>query len=188
MLRRIVLKGTSGAGKTTLGAELARRLGVPWIELDGLHHRENWSVEPIEVFRARVRAAMAEAPDGWVIDGNYDTKLGDTVVREADTIVWLDLPLSLKLYRAVRRTVSHIRNDVELWNGIREDWRNCFASRDSLFPYLIGAHRRHRRDWPARFAGDPRVVRLRSDREVRAWLEAQGPSPAPEAPWEAVAG
>ena len=38
MARRIVIKGTSGVGKTTFGAELAARLGVPFIELDALHH------------------------------------------------------------------------------------------------------------------------------------------------------
>ena len=172
--RKVVLKGTSGAGKTTLGNELARRLGVPFIELDAIHHGPNWSTDPVEVFRAKVRAVMDAAPDGWVIDGNYDTKLGDTVTAEADTIVWLDLPLPHKYVRVMRRTISRIRNDVELWNGNKETWRNTFTARDSLLWYLVGAHRQHRRAWPARFAGDPRVVRLRSDAEVRRWLEGLG--------------
>lgn len=173
MPRKIVLKGTSGAGKTTLGRELGRRLGVPFVELDALHHGPNWSTEPVEVFRAKVRAAMAEAPDGWVIDGNYDTKLGDTVMAEADTIVWLDLPLPVKLLRTVRRSLGRWRRDEKLWNGNRETLRGWFADRDALFPYLVTSHGRHRREWPARFARDPRVVRLRSDAEVRRWLEGQ---------------
>lgn len=36
--RRIVVKGSSGSGKSTVADELARRLGVPHIELDALHH------------------------------------------------------------------------------------------------------------------------------------------------------
>ena len=59
-------------------------------------------------------------PAGWVIDGNYEAKLGETVLAEADTIVWLDLPLWLKLRRIWKRTRHRIRNDVELWNGNRE--------------------------------------------------------------------
>lgn len=173
MPRRISIKGTSGAGKTTLGAALAHRLGVPYIELDALHHGPNWSQPTAEEFRARVREVMAGLPDGWVIDGNYDTKLGETVTGEADTIVWLDLPLVLKVYRVFRRSQYRIRHDVELWNGNKESWREQFASRDSLFPYLISAHRRHRREWPERFGGDPRLIRLRSDAEVRRWLEEQ---------------
>ena len=171
MPRKIVLKGTSGAGKTTLGAEVARRLGVPFIELDALHHGPNWTEATSEELQARVRATMANAPDGWVIDGNYDSKLGDTAVAEADTIVWLDLPLPLKYSRVFRRTLHRIRNDIELWNGNKETWRNAFADRDSLFRYMIGAHRRHRREYPLRFGQDPRFVRLCSDADVRRWLD-----------------
>lgn len=170
MSRRIVVKGTSGAGKTTFGADLAGRLGVPFIELDALHHGLNWTAASSDELRARVRVAIAEAPDGWVIDGNYDTRLGDVVIDLADTIVWLDLPLWLRSRRLFRRSIHRLRNDIERWNGNRETWPNQFAGRDSLFPYAIRAHRRHRRDWPARFGDDPRVVRLRSDAEVRRWL------------------
>ena len=68
-----------------------------------------------------------------MIDGNYESKLGDTVIGEADTIVWLDLPLPLKLRRVARRTHERIRDDVELWNGNKETWRNAVWTRDSLF-------------------------------------------------------
>ena len=173
MTRRIVIKGTSGVGKTTLGTELAARLGVPFIELDALHHGPNWAEPADEVFRERVRAAMDAAPDGWVIDGSYDNKLGDTVLGPADTIVWLDLPLRVVMPRLWRRTMHRIVNRVELWNGNRETWRDQFASRQSLFIWTVDAHRRHRREWPARFAGDPRLVRLRTVAETDAWLGAQ---------------
>ncbi len=171
--RKIVVKGTSGAGKSTFGAELAHRLGLAYVELDALHHGPNWSEPTAEEFRARVRAAMAAAPTGWVIDGDYDTKLSGTVVGAADTIVWLDLPLRVTFPRLWRRTLHRIRNDVELWGGNRETWRDQFASRHSIFYWTIHAHVRHRRHWPARFAGDSRLVRLRSDAEVRRWLEEQ---------------
>ncbi len=106
-----------------------------------------------------------------MIDGNYDSKLGDLVVDEADTIVWLDLPLSVKWFRLWRRTMDRITNDVELWNGNRETWRGAFASRDSIFVWLFRSHVRHRRQWPKRFDGDARLVRLRSEDDVRRWLE-----------------
>ena len=92
-MRRVNVKGTSGSGKSTFGEELARRLDVPYVELDALHHGPNWSEPTAEEFTARAREAMDGAPDGWVIDGNYESKLGDTVLGAADTIVWLDLPL-----------------------------------------------------------------------------------------------
>jgi len=165
--------GSSASGKSTLAAELARRLGLAYVELDALHHGPDWSEPTDEEFRARVRTAMADAPQGWVVDGNYDPKLGETVIGEADQIVWLDLPLRLKLRRLWRRTIHRLRNDVELWNGNRETWREAFASRDSIFVWLVRGHVRHRREFPERFADDPRLVRLRSVGEARQWLDGQ---------------
>lgn len=171
---RICVKGTSGAGKTTFAADLANRLGVPHIELDTLYWGPDWTVTEPEPFRASVREAMAAAPDGWVIDGNYDSKLGGIAVDAADTIVWLDLPLRITLARLLRRTMYRLRNDVELWNGNHEAWREHFASRESLFIWAVRAHRKHRCVWPSRFGDDPRLVRLGSAADARRWLGAQG--------------
>jgi adenylate kinase family enzyme len=169
--RKIVVKGTSGAGKSTFAAELARRLRLTHIELDALHHGPNWSAPTPEEFRARVRGAMAAASRGWVIDGNYDSKLGETVVDAADTIIWLDLPLGIKLRRLWRRTLHRIRDDVELWSGNRETWRGAFVGRESLFVWTLRTHVRHRRQWLARFGQDQRLVRLRSETAARRWLD-----------------
>jgi adenylate kinase family enzyme len=171
MPRRIVVKGTSGAGKSTFAAELAQRLDLTYIELDALHHGPNWSAPPAEEFRIRVRGAMAAALRGWVIDGNYDSKLGETVVGAADTIVWLDLPLGVKLRRLWRRTTHRIRHGAELWNGNRETWRGAFVGRESLFMWTLRSHVRHRRQWPSRFRHDHRFVRIRSVGEARCWLD-----------------
>jgi adenylate kinase family enzyme len=169
--RRINVRGTSGVGKSTFSAEIAQRLGLTYIELDALHHGPNWSEPPRDEFRARVRKAMNAAPGGWVIDGSYDSKLGDIVVSAADTVLWLDLPLRITFPRLWRRTMYRIRNDVELWNGNRETWRDQFASRESIFYWTIQAHRRHRREWPSEFGGHPGFVRLLSDAEARRWLD-----------------
>jgi adenylate kinase family enzyme len=174
MARRFVVKGTSGAGKSTFARALADRLALPYVELDALHHGPNWSEPSAEEFRGRVRAVMASMPSGWVIDGNYDSKLGDTIVDVAETIIWLDLPLGVKLRRLWGRTLDRILNNVELWNGNRETWRGAFIGAESLFGWTLQSHIRHRRDWPRRFGGDPRLVRLRTEAEARRWLQGQG--------------
>jgi adenylate kinase family enzyme len=173
-VRRVNVKGISGSGKSTFALELARRLGLPYVELDALHHGPNWSEPTDEVFRARVQAAMDAAPEGWVIDGNYEGKLGELVLSQADMIVWLDLPFRVKARRLWRRTATRIRDDVELWSGNKETWRNVLWGREALFSWMVRGHFRHRREWPLRFAGDPRFVRLRSVEEARDWLEAHG--------------
>ena len=176
-MRRVNVKGTSGSGKSLFAAEVARRLDLPFVELDALHWSSpNWVEPTAEDFREAVREAMEARPNGWVIDGNYEGKLGDTVLREADTIVWLDLPLGLKVRRLWRRTMERIHGGAELWGGNRETWRGAFWGRESLFWWMLKTHVRHRRQWPRRFAGDPRVVRLRSVAEAESWLERLPPA------------
>ncbi len=170
-MKRVNVKGISGSGKSTFAVELARRLELPYIELDALHHGPNWSEPTAEEFRTQVRDAMDAVPDGWVIDGNYESKLGDTVLREADTIVWLDLPFRVKARWLWRRSAHRIRGGVELWHGNRESWRGVLLGRDALFWWMVRGHFRHRRRWPRRFEGDERVVRLRSVEEARRWLD-----------------
>ena len=108
-----------------------------------------------------------------MIDGNYEAKLGDSLIGSADMIVWLDLPLGLKLRRVARRTWTRIRDDVELWHGNKESWRNALWGPGSLFAWMIRGHFRQRREWPRVYANDARFVRLRSAAEARRWLDAQ---------------
>lgn len=170
-MRRVAVIGASGSGKTTVACLLARRLDVPHVELDALHHGPNWTEATAEGLRTSVLQVLGGCGDGWVVDGNYQRKLGDLVVERADTIVWLDLPLPLILARLVRRTAGRIVRRTELWNGNRESIRTALMTRDSLFAWTISSHRRHRREQPGRLARlDAEVVHLRSPRAVREWL------------------
>jgi adenylate kinase family enzyme len=178
-VRRVLVAGASGSGKTTVAAELAARLGVPHVELDALHHGPNWSEPDLDEFRARVLAAVDG--DGWVCDGLYESKLGTAVFERADTVVWLDLPLRMLLARLWRRTKDRIADDVELWSGNKESWRTALVGRESLFVWTMRRHRRLRRDLP-RMLAHPKlshleVVRMRSDEEIGRWLANQGNEP-----------
>ena len=172
-MRRVSVIGGSCVGKTTLSRELSRRLGVPHVELDALHHDPGWQEAPAEVLQARVDAALAAAPEGWVVDGNYHGKLGTSVLERADTVVFLDLPFWLTLRRVLWRTGSRLISRRELWNGNRETFRNTF-SRDSIVWWVITQHGKYRQKWPPRYEALPhlRVVRLHSPREVRDFLQS----------------
>ena len=168
-VRRVAVRGGTGSGKSTFAREVAARLGVPHVELDALHHGPNWQEATAEELQARVGAALDDER-GWVVDGNYDGKLGTLVLDRAQLIVWLDLPFATTLWRLLRRTIRRIRTREELWGTTnRETFRLAFLSRESILLWLFLTHWRYRREWPARFAGRE-LVRLRSPREVSAWL------------------
>jgi hypothetical protein len=175
-VKRAVVQGTSGSGKTTFSTALAARMGVPHIELDALHHGPNWTEASSVELQERVLAAI-EATDRWVVDGNYERKFGDLVLERADTVVWLDLPLHVCLARLWRRTSGRIRDDVELWNGNKESWRGALWGTESLFVWTVRSHVHRRRTFPAHLERLPQldVVRLRSATEADAWLATQPP-------------
>jgi adenylate kinase family enzyme len=164
-----VLASASGCGKTTVGRELAERLGVPFVELDALVHGPNWTETPDDELRAQVAPIVAS--DGWVIDGNYSRKLGTLVLDRADTVVWLDLPIRVWLPRLARRTVRRMRGRETLWNDNRETIRGVLwgYGTESLFPYAFRSHFRRRRLYPRELARY-NVVRLRSQAAVDRWL------------------
>jgi len=167
MRKVAVIASASGCGKTTVGRLLATRLGVPFVELDALNHGPGWTEATAEQLRARV--APIVATDGWVIDGGYRGKLGDLVLEAADTVVWLDLPRREWLPRLFRRTVRRIAGKQELWHGNRESFRNAFLMRDGLLRFAWRNYGVRRATYPSELARF-HVVRLRSQREVDAWL------------------
>lgn len=173
-MRRVAVVGASCSGKTTLARRLAEQLGVPHVELDALHHGPNWTEASAEELQAKVRAALAAAPEGWVVDGNYDAKLRDVVLAQADTLVWLDPPFTTAIRRVLVRTFGRSLRRAELWNGNRESLRTALFSSQSIVYWVLKTHRRYRIEIPARIARNPHldVVRLRSPREIERWRQS----------------
>ena len=100
--RRVLVLGRTGSGKTTLARQLASALDVPHIELDALYFGPGFEKAPLAVLRARTSAAVAG--DRWVTDGNKSA-VRDLVWPRADTVVWLDYPLAVSLWRLGRRAL-----------------------------------------------------------------------------------
>ncbi len=169
-MRRVHVVGITGSGKTTLARMLASRLHVPHIELDALHWEPGWTEPDLVVFRARVEQALQA--DGWVVDGNYN-KVRDILWKRADTLVWLDYPMPLILWRLFWRTLRRALSRELLWNTNRESLRTAFFSRQSLFVWAFTSRRslreRYSQPLPPEY---PHLhkVHLRSPRETDAWL------------------
>jgi len=170
-VRRVAVMGGSCVGKTTFSRRLAEILGVPHVEVDALHHDPGWQEAPAEVLQARVRAALDAAPDGWVVDGNYRSKLGSLVLEHADTVVLLEPPFHVTFGRALRRTITRTITREELWNGNREQIRHLFT-RYWIPWWVLRTHRHYAREIPERVADHPHLelVHLRSPAEVERWL------------------
>lgn len=170
-LRRVVVLGTSGSGKSIMAKTLATMIGAEHVELDGLAHGANWVPVPTEEFTDRVDELSRGTR--WVVDGNYIDQVSRVLWPRADTIIWLELPLRVILPRLARRSLHRIVRRTPLWNGNKESWSALFG-KDSVLRWAVTSQRRHARDLPGLLAALSRtgktVVRLHSAAEIDSWL------------------
>ncbi len=172
--QRLCVYGPSGSGKSTVSRAIGQRLGLPVVELDAIFHsRPEWDDLTTAEFRRAVSAVLTEHPDGWVIEGNYGP-VRDLILSAADTVVWLRLPWRVVYPRLVRRTLRRSRSGELLWGVNRERMRDqLFVPRKSMLWWGISHWRIGNRQTAEALRSMPdqaRVVTLRSDREVRAFL------------------
>jgi adenylate kinase family enzyme len=169
--RRVLVAGSSGAGKTTLAAALGARWGIPHHELDALHHGPDWVPRP--QFAADVAAFAASAE--WVAEWQYDA-VRPLLLARATLVVWLDLSRPRVYAQVLRRTVRRRVRRTVLWNGNVEPplW-TVLTDPEHVLRAAVASHPHSRRLMQALLAaGDgPPVVRLRTRREVGRWLAAR---------------
>lgn len=174
-MRRVLVVGSTGAGKSTLARALGRRLGLPFHDVDALHFTgPGWGVSPtFEEDMARLAGA-----DEWVFDSFGQGAVRDLLWERADTVVWLDHRRYVVMRRVLLRSLRRSLLRERVFGGNREAWREWLRADHPA--WWAWARYGPRRAEIRRRAGDPRfaplrVVRLRSPRQARAWLRAQGP-------------
>ncbi|QAY71887.1 toxin [Xylanimonas protaetiae] len=172
--RTVRVVGNSGAGKTTFARAVAARLGVPHLELDEVFWDAGWQYRDLPDAHERLAAFLAgPGAGGWAIDGNWNTRL-EGMLDGADVVAWLDYPRRVVMPRVVWRTVARGVTRRRLWHGNRERLANL-VKRDpeqNIVRWAWTQHEGYRARYVALAAHDPRVVRLRTPREARRWLDA----------------
>ncbi len=173
---RIVVIGASASGKTTLATRLAQRLGVPFVELDELYWGPAWTPKTTSEFKRLVHERTVGP--SWIVAGNY-SGVRDLLWPRANTIIWLNYPLALVLWRGVRRTFMRCVTGERLWHGNRESLRRTLFSKDSILYWIVTTHARRKAQFAALRSsqeyGHLRWIEFTRHREMEKWLEATAP-------------
>src|SRR5215213_3005159 len=82
-MRRIVIMGNSGSGKTTMARDLARRDGLPHLDLDSLAWESIAVRKPLSESIRLVENYM-DGQDEWVIEGCYGDLLETALSRASE--------------------------------------------------------------------------------------------------------
>jgi adenylate kinase family enzyme len=164
-MRRIMVIGSGGAGKSTFARRLGSLLDIPVIHLDVEHWGPGWVEPPKDLWRRRVEELVGG--EAWIIDGNYSGTL-DVRLAACDTVIFLDLPRSVCLWRVLKRALMYKGSSrPDMAEGCREKLNSSFLvwiwnypSRTR--PKVVELLKRH--------SQTKRVVRLRSRAEVEKFL------------------
>ena len=165
-MKRVLIIGSGGAGKTTFAQALASRTGLPLTHLDQLFWHPGWVPTPDEEWDRLIAQLIAR--DSWILDGNY----GRTLPRRldaADTVIFLDLPPLVCTWRILKRQLRYagrIRPDSAPGCPERLTWE---------FVAWVWTYRSRRRPEIMKrldtVKSTKRIIVLRSDKEVRRFLE-----------------
>ena len=124
-MKKILVIGSGGAGKSTFSRHLGKILNIEVIHLDTLYWNPGWIETPKPVWRNMVEELIDK--DSWIIDGNYSGTL-DIRVDACDTVIFLDIARLTCLWRVMKRVMLY-RNGrrPDMTEGCRERLRLEFA-------------------------------------------------------------
>jgi adenylate kinase family enzyme len=103
-VKKVLVIGSGGAGKSTFAARLGEALGLPVIHLDRFYWRAGWVETPKDEWQASVGELIGR--NAWVMDGNYSGTL-DIRLEACDAVVFIDVPRAVCLWRVLKRAVTY---------------------------------------------------------------------------------
>ena len=164
-MKKILVIGSSGAGKTTFSRRLSDLTGIEIIHLDKLHWKPNWTEPSKEEWTATLEKAMRG--ETWIMDGNYSGSL-ELRLPFCDTVIFLETPPATCVYRVLKRVArsyGKTRSDMAEdcaeqfdWEFIKWIWDFENRSKPKMERLL------------EQFKDEKTIVRLKSKREVKDFL------------------
>jgi len=169
-MKKIIIIGSGGAGKSTLARRLGEATGLEVVHLDALYWKPNWTATDKAEWREMVSGELQK--ESWIIDGNFTSTI-ELRLAACDTVIFLDFPRLLCTYRIFKRWLMY-------YNRRRPDMgEGCHEKVDLKFFGWVWSFPRHTKpvieERLKRGGDDKTIIRLRSPKEVERFLKSLTP-------------
>ena len=136
-MKKAIVIGCSGAGKSTFSRMLRDKTGLPLYYLDMIWHKLDRTTVPNEEFDEKLNEILKR--DEWILDGNYNRTL-EMRLKECDTVFLFDFPTE-KCLEGVRKRIGTVREDMP-WVELEEDeefmdWIRNFSQKQLPMAYEL---------------------------------------------------
>ncbi len=164
-MKRIIIIGSGGAGKSTLARRLSEILNIEVFHLDKLYWQPNWVEPPKNEWQKTVDEILKR--DSWIMDGNFGGTM-EMRLQACDTAIFLDFPPTICLYRILKRRLKYRKtNRPDMTIG-------CNEKVDFKFLGWIWNYRKINKpkveSLLRNFERDKTIIRLKSARDVEKFL------------------
>jgi adenylate kinase family enzyme len=165
----MVLGVSAGVGKSTFARRLGEALNIKVYHLDALYWKAGWVEAYVEEFAAAQREIVSR--DEWIIEGNYSNTY-EIRAERADTMIYLELPLPVCLYRVLKRWLTNLgKTRPDMAEGCKEkmDW--------DFIKFICKTYYPRKRKMDERFRRfqltdpDRTVVILKNRQEIQSFLD-----------------
>lgn len=102
-MRKVMIIGCPGSGKTTLARKLSSKLNLPLVHLDVLNFGGHWQTVSTEEFDALLLQEVQK--EAWIIDGNYHRTI-PLRLEHCDTVIYLDYSRMTCLFDVIKRVLK----------------------------------------------------------------------------------
>ena len=164
-MRKVLVIGAGGSGKSTFARRIGQLLNIEVIHLDTHYWNPGWVETPKPDWQKTVEELLRR--DSWIIDGNYSGTL-DLRLKACDTVIFLDMARPICLWRVLKRLVLYR-------NTVRPDMAvGCHEKFNLRFMHWVWNYPKRTRPKVVKMlregAGNKKVVWLRTQSEVEEFL------------------
>lgn len=168
-MKRILIIGNAGSGKTTFAKKLAQKTGLPLVHLDKIFWSGNWEHIARDEFDSILQEELEKSE--WIIDGNYNRTLPHRL-KYCDTVFYFDIPTIVCLWGITKRIItSYGKTRVDMGGNCPEYFDR---QKLSLYRNVIKFKKQHSENYERMLESSVgvKVIRFKNRHQAKLFLRS----------------